>query len=288
MLRISQIKDRHCFSLDLDANGVEWLCEAFYRFQSQSSWTITRYENSRKLSLSLETNRFGAFFRLVIFDNRGRNTIITMIIPEGRNGWGFELFSSTLQSQVDLLQKVEKEVLETVLIDHGVACADSLFEDSGTISLGSISSRLFEQDLLLYNNSVPNSEKMHNDIELFICQDHSIEESGRNIMGGIIAEDVGEMFEETSLAGGKAEESVCNEKTVIDVTDILETTLFRVSFSPHSKPLLADGLVVSESNASGGKDLEVTPLQRVLSDRELLDRVTDTEWDSASSRLLPR
>ncbi|CAH9090594.1 unnamed protein product [Cuscuta epithymum] len=63
---------------------------------------------------------------------------------------------------------------------------------------------------------------------------------------------------------------------------------------PHTEPLLADDELispqteVSESNASGGKVLEVTPVKRILSDRELLDRVVDTEWDSASSRLLPR
>ncbi|CAH9134660.1 unnamed protein product [Cuscuta epithymum] len=77
-----------------------------------------------------------------------------------------------------------------------------------------------------------------------------------------------------------------------DIDSILETTSLRVSYSPHSK-LLVGGLVspqtaVLEPNASGGNNLEVTPVQLSLYDRELLDRVADTEWDSASSRLLPR
>ncbi|CAH9056727.1 unnamed protein product [Cuscuta epithymum] len=71
---------------------------------------------------------------------------------------------------------------------------------------------------------------------------------------------------------------------------ILKTTL-RVSFSPHNEPLLADGLISPQtevSEASGGNDLEVAPIQKILYDCELLDRVADTEWDSTSSRLIFR
>ncbi|CAH9104074.1 unnamed protein product [Cuscuta epithymum] len=95
-LRISQFKEGQCVSLYLDKDGIDWLCDAICFLQSDSSWRITRYEKSRKLSLSLESNRFGGFYRLVVFDNRGRYTII---IPEGRNAVGIELFYSTL-SQV--------------------------------------------------------------------------------------------------------------------------------------------------------------------------------------------
>ncbi|CAH9113626.1 unnamed protein product [Cuscuta europaea] len=159
--------------------------------------------------------------------------------------------SSTLLSQWEGLIVFKKPPC----VDFGLVCSD---KGSSSTDTESISSLIFKEDLHY--------------LGLIYVSD--------NISGSAVVN------RDTSQG------TFTFETKEIDVTGIIETTPLRVCFSPvNNEPLLADGLVsieVLEYNASCEKDIEVTPIQRLLSDRELLDRVADTEWDSASSRLLPR
>ncbi|CAH9082904.1 unnamed protein product [Cuscuta epithymum] len=221
-------------------------------------------------------------------DIKGRNTLV---IPEGRNGKGISLFLSGIKRA-------------TASLKESVTKQPTFGHDSWEV----LDSHIHEFDFLLNGDNIHSWEYDFSiSSTLFQVDIDHITSLDRVIIGADV-----EVFDEAIINNFRDEEGVIdtiplqvsfpNQNKIIifsegvsqskDIDSILETTSLRVSYSPHSK-LLAGGLVspqtaVLELNASGGNNLEVTPVQLSLYDRELLDRVADTEWDSASSGLLPR
>ncbi|CAH9139141.1 unnamed protein product [Cuscuta epithymum] len=250
--------------------------------------TFTRYEGSSKIQLFYGRNHFGGYITLVDMGIKGRNTLV---IPEGRNGKGISLFLTGIKRA-------------TASLKEFVTKQPTFGHDSGEVS----DSHILEFDFLLNGDNIHSGEYDFSiSSALFQVDIEHITSLERVVVGADV-----EVFEEAIIENVRDEEVVIDiiprqvsfpyqNKIFIffegvsqakDIDNILETTPFRVSYSPHSE-LLVDGLVspqtvVLEPNASGGNNLEVTPVQMTLSDRELLDRVADAEWDSACSRLLPR
>ncbi|CAH9114002.1 unnamed protein product [Cuscuta epithymum] len=275
-LCITQIKDNHCRSISLDEEGIIWLCNAFLQIQSEASWAFTRYENSRKIHLTFEENHFGGFMRLVDMNNEGRTTII---IPEGWKGDGFKRFSEALFDQQNKMRALKMRHLKIPLEDLGISNSMEYRFDSVDSSLeSSISSLLFNEDL-------------------------------KHLMGtiGVIGKGVGESSNEAIVeSNGKSEQDIRNEGAVIDYIPlqesiqgsfdtttegndgVLDITPIQVSLpSQDIAPSIEGGFESSEPHELGD-DHDDTPICRLLTDRELLDRLLEPEIPFTGFQVFPR
>ncbi|CAH9053763.1 unnamed protein product [Cuscuta epithymum] len=145
-LHITQFKDSRSYSISFDHGGFDWLCDSFRQLQSGFSWNFTRFENPRKLTLSLDSNRYGRFTCLRSYD-KGIST--TIIVPEGRNEQGFGLFYMTLLRHLDLLKEVKNGALQSCSEDLGNICSytSDKYDFENTESIPFL---LFHADLVDY------------------------------------------------------------------------------------------------------------------------------------------